>query len=197
MMAAPAAEKLPRLLVVGSTNGAKIRAVEYAIQDVWKNIEVKGVAVESGVSAQPWGDAETRKGARQRALAAWQHGKEEANLVHLGVGLEGGVYEDGDELWSTVWVAVTDGQEYWEANGARIRIPDQVAQGIREGQEMGDVMAKIVKKHDVKSTTGMMGIITKDIVNRTREYGGLARLALGLWYGRNWVGQYDAESTRI
>lgn len=188
-----ATKHVPALLVVGSTNGAKVRAVEYAIQDIWPETSVLGVEVESGVSAQPWSDTETRAGARQRAMAAWQHVEGAAEANRLGVGLEGGIYEEGNEMWSTVWVTVTDGKEYWEANGARIKLPEVVAEGIRQGEEMGEVMAKIVQKHDVKTTTGMLGIITNNVVDRTREYGGLARLALGMWWGSEWLKQYQSQ----
>jgi non-canonical (house-cleaning) NTP pyrophosphatase len=37
---------------------------------------------------------------------------------------------------------------------------------------------------DVRSKQGMIGIITNGFVDRTEEYTGITKMALGLWYGR-------------
>ena len=64
--------QLPRmqLFVVGSTNPVKIAAVRAVVVRVWPSCVVRGVAAESGVPAQPFGDEETQRGARMRAIGA-------------------------------------------------------------------------------------------------------------------------------
>nr|MBP7768851.1 DUF84 family protein [Candidatus Woesebacteria bacterium] len=91
------------------------------------------------------------------------------------------------ELWSTVWVVVVDqtGQCY-ESNGARFKIPSIIAQKIQAGGEMGPVVSDLVGGADVKRGSGAIGVITRGFVDRTEEYTGIAKLALGLWYGREW-----------
>lgn len=65
----------------------------------------------SEVSEQPVGDAETRRGACNRAKHAYDafkadHGGRAANY---SIGLEGGIYDDGSEMQCGAWMAVFDG----------------------------------------------------------------------------------------
>jgi Uncharacterized conserved protein len=63
---------LKRNIAVGSTNPVKLEAVKAGFRSVILGDELAFVSVEaaSGVSIQPMGDAETRQGAENRALAA-------------------------------------------------------------------------------------------------------------------------------
>lgn len=172
-------------IYVGSTNPVKINAVTTAASETWPEVVVKGVGAASGVPEQPRGDQETRQGAINRAKAALEQGKKKSPV--LGVGLEGGVVMFDDELWSTVWVAVVDQDAHIAtANGARFRVPDRIAQPIIKGEEMGPVVASLVGEEDVRKKQGMIGVITSGFVDRTEEYMGIAKMALGLWYGREW-----------
>ena len=182
-------------LFVGSINPVKVNAVKAAAQDHWPDVMVKGYAVESGISDQPLSDDETRQGAQTRAQRALQAGLLEhsaGQAIHgapLGVGLEGGVFEDHHgEMWSTVWVAVIDQEgKMFHANGARIKVPQIIADRVRRGEELGPIVHAITGRDDVRTGEGMFGIITKNFVNRTEEYSALAKMALGLWYGKDWL----------
>lgn len=181
-------------LAVGSTNPVKLQAVRTATAVTWPDAQVIGYDVPSGVAAQPWGEEETRRGARARAgkaLEAALHAQKlTATSLHdtlLGIGLEGGVFLDGEELWTTVWVAVTDTTgQYYESNGARFRIPTIIADKIKDGGEMGPVVSELVNTANIKQTIGMIGVVTYSFVDRAEEYASIAKLALGLWYGRTW-----------
>lgn len=179
-------------IFVGSTNPVKINAVVTAISEEFPEAKVIGIDVKSGVSSQPRSDEETRKGAINRAQAAFQKAPLELQTSDknsiLGVGLEGGVFEDeSGELWSTVWVCVvdSDGNTY-ESCGARFKIPELIAQPIKEGGEMGPIVDKIVGGASVRHSHGAIGVITKNFIDRTEEYTIIAKMALGLWFGRNW-----------
>ncbi len=178
-------------LFVGSTNPVKINAVLLAASETFPEAQAKGFETQSGVSAQPKTDEETRKGAENRAKSALQAGLTEINLdkteTILGVGLEGGIFEHNGEMWSTVWCAVVDTEgNSWVCNGARIQVPEVIAQGIRAGKEMGEVMSTLTSIEEVRQKQGMFGIITQNFIDRTEEYAAIAKMALGLWYGRNW-----------
>lgn len=176
------------IVFVGSTNPVKINAVKFACQEKYPNVQIIGREVASQVSSQPMSDDETKKGAINRATAVLKFGQTEfPNEELLGVGLEGGVTEIDGQLWSTVWVAVVDQQSnIYLSNGARFPVPEIIAQPIRNGGEMGPVVNKIVGGHNIRQKEGMIGVITQNFVNRTEEYSGIAKMALGLWYGRNW-----------
>lgn len=183
-------------LFVGSLNPVKINAVTQAASETWPAVRVTGVDVPSGVPSQPWGDEQTRAGARNRAAAALDDGlrqlqqdgkRSPADDAMVGIGLEGGVFELDDQVWSTVWVVVTDQQgEWYESNGARFRIPDPIATQLRNGGELGPLFAKLSGEHNVKQGRGAIGILTNNFIDRTEEYAIIVKLSLGLWYGRDW-----------
>jgi len=88
------------------------------------------VDVDSGVSEQPFGPAETVTGARNRSVRAL-----EGSEADLGVGIEGGVADPGasDDLYLTMWAAVTDGERTSVGAGPRIAQPPEVAERVRVG----------------------------------------------------------------
>lgn len=188
-------------ICVGSTNPVKINAVTLAAAEL-KNlgaVEVTGVETDTGVSEQPFSDQETRLGAINRARAALQalrgQAQAEKDTTYLGLGLEGGVTEGDDgHLWSTVWSAVAeDNGQVWLANGARVQIPDILAKRLRAGEELGPVVAQLTGLADVRKKQGMFGIVTNNYVTRTEEYSSLAKFALGLWFGQDWQKQLPKE----
>lgn len=179
---------------VGSSNPVKLNAVRSAVEERWPDAEIVGYEVESGVNAQPMSDEETQTGALNRARAALAAGRAAFPKVSeaecLGVGLEGGVTPWKNELWSTVWAAVMDSSGHsFTSNGARMKLPESIAQPILDGGEMGPVVAKLAGVADVRKKQGMIGIVTMNFVNRTSEYGAIAKLAIGLWFGREWEKQ--------
>ena len=185
------------IIAVGSTNPVKINAVTVAASATWPQVRVEGVEVGSGVSEQPMSDEETRLGAQNRAKIVFEQmsqklASENANNLQkspqlLAIGLEGGVFQGKDNhLWSTVWAAVWDNQQLYEANGARFKVPSIIADPILAGGEMGPILSELFAGADIKRTNGAIGIITQNFVDRTEEYTAIAKLALGLWYGREW-----------
>lgn len=181
-------------IFVGSKNPVKINAVINAGSETWPDLEVEGFEVPSGIAEQPMSDDETRKGASNRAKAALAEGikaHSDQKYPHdqvLGIGMEGGVFElNPGELWSTVWVSVIDQNgNLHESCGARFKVPTIVAKKILAGEEMGPIVAQVAKTPDVRSKQGMIGVITNNFVDRTESYVIIAKLALGLWYGRHW-----------
>ncbi len=177
-------------IFVGSANPVKVNATLAAAIETWPDVQVKGFEVASKVSAQPLSDEETRQGAINRAQAALVTGLKEVGSVEeiLGVGMEGGVVDYGNEMWSTVWAAVVDqpGNVTLSA-GARFMVPSSVADLIRKKVEMGHAVAEIIgeeNKNKIKQEQGLIGILTAGFVDRTEEYQGIIKLALGIWYGR-------------
>lgn len=187
-------------IFVGSHNPVKINSVINASSEKWPEVKVEGFDVPSGIPEQPRGDSVTKKGAINRAKAVLLEGLKKyeidgykfAENEVLGVGLEGGIFEDeDDQMWSTVWAVVVDKTGFMEfANGARFKVPEIVAIKIRNGEEMGPAISEIVGEADVRKKQGMIGIATMGFVDRTEEYQGIVKLALGLWYGRGWTNNF-------
>lgn len=186
------------LIAVASTNAVKVAAVQAALRllrqrarqlplthlvNSAKPWRVQPVTVASGVAAQPFSEEETRRGALQRARAALQ-----ASInAQLAIGLEGGVSEQAEGLYSTVWVAVVDRYNREVCvNGARFVLPPNLAKAIRSGTEMGDAMDQFTKRTGVKHAEGMIGVMTDKLTTRTREYRELSYLALSLYFSQTY-----------
>ncbi len=172
------------IIGIGSTNPAKVVAVKSAVRHAHRRLGLsdplifRAMAVASGVAAQPFSDVETRQGAINRAKAVLA----QDSLVERAFGLEGGVAELPDGLYSTVWICVIDRlNQQAAANGNRFLLPVVLAEGIRRGQEMGDVMDELCHTTNLKHREGMIGVVTRGVVTRTESYAALARLAYGLW----------------
>ncbi len=194
----------PQKIFIGSTNPVKINAVRLAIAHMWSDVEVFGINVPSGINEQPFGDHETRTGAQNRAKAVLRAAKKQKlfdskNELVLGVGLEGGVLEFEGEIWSTVWAEVCDSKklQFFEANGARFRMPTAIAERLRAGDELGPLLSQMFAGADVKRTTGAIGILTDNFVDRTQEYSAIIKLAIGLWHGRHVESDLAERAARL
>lgn len=185
-------------IFVGSTNPVKINSTTMAASETWPNVKVVGLATVSGIAEQPMSDDETRIGSENRAKDVLEQAKKqlldqglslsELEGQLLGVGLEGGVFEKNKgELWSTVWASVLDlNGNLFQSNGARFKVPAIIAKPLLAGGEMGPVVSKLVGQDNIKQKSGAIGVITKNFIDRTEEYTTIVKLALGLWYGRDW-----------
>jgi inosine/xanthosine triphosphatase len=115
-------------IAVGSTNPAKLHAVEKAINicinrqdhlqrqqqcDTVIKINVVGFTVPSGVPEQPFGDIDTCCGAKNRAKAAYDEYVSKYQIEpHLAIGMEGGLEYNSSSstasptIYCMAWMAV-------------------------------------------------------------------------------------------
>lgn len=98
-------------IVVASGNPVKIKAVEQGFNPFFNVGEILAVDVPSGVSDQPFTEAETVAGARNRVNEAKQAVKD----ADFWVGIEGGVEAMGDTLAAFAWVVVSSAGKSGEA----------------------------------------------------------------------------------
>lgn len=161
-------------LAVGTQNKAKVLAAE----NCWTFGEVKGFKTESGVKDQPFGHDETRQGAINRAIKA-------GDLYHgaAGIGLEGGVAETADGLYICNWGAlmVPDFKEPFTASGASIRLPEELADPLRKGQELGPLMEQFSKQRNIRQNEGAVGFFTNGRVTRAQMFEHIVELLIGQW----------------
>lgn len=162
------------LVAVGTTNPAKIEAVRAAVQRVWKNVEVRSVFANSKVSLQPRSDEEAIRGAINRAKNALK--KLNADF---GFGLEGTVVETKHGMFLCGWVAAVDKSgRLGLACTSKIELPERVAEEIRKGRELGPVMDEIVGENNTKKKQGAVGILTNNLVVRSKVFEQAVLLAL-------------------
>lgn len=151
---------------IGSKNHAKIEAVVHAFAQLNTPAHVKGVNAPSGVSNQPMTDRETLEGAMNRAR--WTL---EAEPFDIAVGLEGGVDETPFGMILCNWCAVLDKcGRIGIGGGVRILVPDDIAEKIRSGRELGDVIDQFADGHDIRNGEGTIGILTAGHISRSEMF---------------------------
>jgi len=161
--------------VVGSTNPVKIAATAAMLRCVYGDgVDVEAVAVESGVSHQPWGNEETLRGALNRAQAAQRMGG-----VTLGVGFEGGLLEVQGQVFTCAWCAVVrDDGVVGTAGGENLLLPPSVAADVRAGAELGPAMDALTGLRNTKQGGGAIGALTGGRLDRRAAYEHLLMMAL-------------------
>ena len=154
-------------VAVGSGNPVKRDAAARIFADAG----VVAEPVPSGVSEQPIGRGETRRGARTRAERALESGG-----YDLGVGLEGGVtvVERGEttdtgtaDRYLIMWAAVTDGDRVGVGGGPSYPLPGSIAGRIGDGEELGPVMDDVLGASNVAENQGAAGALTAGRTTRT------------------------------
>lgn len=163
-------------VVVGSTNPVKIGAAHAVLARLSPAVSVRGIAVQSGVPDQPWGDDETIRGARARAIGALALD----TSAELAVGIEGGVVEaPGRALRTCAWSVVVDRDGREGVGGSlSMALPTAVAELVRGGMELGHAMDAVTGERDVKRGLGAVGILTGGLVTRQGAYETLVAYAL-------------------
>lgn len=166
-----------RRAALGSTNPAKVAAVREALTTLAPACLIEPLDVPSGVGRQPFGDAETRAGALERARQALAR-----SGADIGFGLEGGVELDGDHVWLLSWVAAVDpvGQVGY-ASGLRMLLPPALGPRLNDGAELGTLVDDLFGVTDAKSASGAIGLLTAGAVSRTDAFADLVAMSLAPW----------------
>ena len=187
-------------IIIASQNPVKINAVAAAFGKMFpdETFETEGVSASSGVSDQPKTDSETFEGAMNRA--------ENASRMADGdfwVGIEGGVEEmvrlpstklpsirfgtgrtsrspqEDSQMEVFAWVVVKskDGK-FGKGRTGTFFLPPKVAELVKQGMELGEANDAVFEKTNSKQKNGAVGILTDDIIDRTRYYTETVVLAL-------------------
>ncbi len=158
------------VVVVGSTNPVKIRAVEGAFRRLFRDGEWSFDAVEvpSGVAHQPRSDEEALSGAERRAANAMASRPE----AGFWVGIEGAVVDQGTEMASFAWIVVLGSSPRMVGKGrtGTFFLPRVVADLVRQGLELGDADDVVFGRINSKQQNGAVGILTGDALSRTELY---------------------------
>ncbi|ELZ43917.1 hypothetical protein C464_13810 [Halorubrum coriense DSM 10284] len=183
---------------VGSGNPVKRRAVELALGAAADDdlpggptgVAVESIPVDSGVSEQPTGHAETVAGAENRATAVLGARRGDADgdggsggdaSYDLGVGIEGGVagFDGTDDRYLIMWAAVTDGDRVGRGAGPSVALPADVAARIDDGAELGPVMDDRLDTDGIAERGGAAGALTNGRVDRAEALAAGVSGALG------------------
>ena len=154
-------------VLVGSKNPTKINAVKNGLKRVFydRAISVLGHNVESGVPDQPIGYEETKSGAENRIK----------NLKHRGadfyIGIEGGCVYVEKKLFAFAWV-LTEDRFGCVGSGktSMFQLPKKIQKLIDKGVELGEADDLVFKRSESKKKNGAVGILTNNLIDRTKYY---------------------------
>jgi len=153
-------------IAVGSKNPVKIQAVKNVVDKIWPGSTVEGVEVEHKTCSQPSSNQEAIQGAIERAKLCIK--KLEADY---GFGLEGNTCELEQGMFLEGWVVVIDKSgNHGIGSCGSIQMPDQIAQEIKRGKELGPVTDKLFGHENIKQKEGTVGLLTNNIVTRTEAF---------------------------
>jgi inosine/xanthosine triphosphatase len=164
-------------LIVASTNPVKLAAAAGGFAKMFPNMKfnVDGVCVESGVGHQPMNDDATLLGARTRA----ENGRRVVVDADYYFGIEGGVQERDGELEAFAWIVVISrAGRIGEARTATFQLPKRIAELVRAGVELGEADDQVFGRSNSKQTNGAVGLLTRDVLDRTKYYEQAVVLAL-------------------
>ena len=154
-------------VLIGSKNPTKINAVKNALKRVFydRAISVLGYNVESGVPDQPIGYEETKSGAENRIK----------NLKHRDadfyIGIEGGCVYVEKKLFAFAWVLAEDRFGYVGCGKTSMfQLPKKIQKLIDKGVELGEADDLVFKRSESKKKNGAVGILTNNLIDRTKYY---------------------------
>lgn len=170
-------------VVVGSTNPVKVGAVESVLQRAVaekllpgvEQVTVRGLIVPSGVSDQPFGDEETRRGAVGRAQAVLAQVAE----ADWGVGLEGGAVKLPDGYYTNAWCVIADRRGNLAfGGGLYMPLPATIVRDLEAGIELGEATDRLFQAKNSKQAGGALGYLSKNLHTRQASYQAIFTYAL-------------------
>jgi len=163
-------------VIIASKNPVKIQAVKIGFEKIFpgQEFEYLGVSTQSNVADQPLSNDETFLGAKNRA----DNASNEDKTAEFYVGIEGGVEYVDSELEAFAWVVIKSVGRYGKARTGTFFLPDKVAKLIKEGMELGEADDIVFKRSNSKQENGAVGLLTGDVIDRTKYYTEAVVLAL-------------------
>ena len=159
-------------VVSATTNHAKIQAILQAFNEIFGegSCHIESVSVESGVPEQPFGNEETRAGARNRVANA----RAVQPNADFWVAIEAGI----DEGSTFSWVVIEDHHQRGEARSATLPLPAVILEKVRAGEALGPVMSQHTGIDEIGRKEGAIGVFTAGKLTRSSVYHQAVVLAL-------------------
>lgn len=138
------------------------------------DFSIQTVSVPSGVKAQPASSEETLRGARNRV----ENARKLIPQADYWIGIEGGIEELEGEMAGFAWIVVYSPSRCGKGRTGTFFLPEQVAGLVRQGIELGEADDLVFNRSNSKQDNGAIGILTGNVLDRTRLYEHAVILAL-------------------
>jgi len=172
-------------VLIGTKNPGKIEGAERALEKYFNDFELEGVRISSDVSEQPVG-AETYQGALNRVNNLIKYAKDNNIQADLFLSVESGLTSELG-FWAITNIAViknANGEMGVGASGS-FPVPNKYVEEIKQNT-LGVVMDKIFNESDLRSTTGGIGLLTREVVTRIDLTKEAFLMALTPFINENW-----------
>lgn len=152
-------------VLIGTKNPGKIEGAKRALAKYFDSFEIEGVKVESNVNEQPVG-LETYNGAVNRVNNLVNYAKDNNIEADFFMSIESGLTSELG-FWAITNIAVIKNAkgEVGVGSSASFPVPNKYVEQIKT-KTLGTVMDTIFNESDLRSTTGGIGLLTKDVVTR-------------------------------
>lgn len=164
-------------IIIASKNPVKINATLNGFQKMFpgEQFEIESIIVPSGVSDQPKSDLETFSGAWNRA----DNASKEMRDADFCVGIEGGIEEKDSYMEAFAWIVIkTNDGGFGKGRTGTFFLPPQIAALIKQGKELGEADDIVFGTTNSKQENGSVGILTNNVIDRTKYYTEAVILAL-------------------
>jgi inosine/xanthosine triphosphatase len=153
------------IIAVGSTNPTKIRPVKTVFSKHFKNVIVKGVAVDSGVDDQPMTDEDMYKGALTRAKEAI----EKVKGAVYGVGIEGGLHKYSYGWFERSLIVIVNKKgDIGIGSSGGLALPNRIIKRIHAGKNLEETVDELFGTKNIGQSIGMFGLMTNGVVTRAQ-----------------------------
>jgi len=155
-------------VIIASRNPVKINAAKIGFEKMFpdESFKFEGVSVSSDVSDQPTDNQETMTGAVNRA----ENAKKNFSSADYWVGIEGGIERKHGEMEAFSWVAIRSKELDGKARTGTFFLPKKIVELIDAGKELSEADDIVFECTDSKQKNGSVGILTKNIIDRTKYY---------------------------
>lgn len=179
-------------VLIGTKNPGKVEGAKLALEKYFKDFEIEGIKVESGVNDQPVG-IETYQGARNRVNNLVKYAKDNNIQADLFMSVESGLTSELG-FWAITNIAVIKNAkgEVGIGSSASFPVPNKYVDSIKN-ETLGVVMDRIFNESDLRSSTGGIGLLTHDVVTRIDLTKEAFLMALTPFINNIWKDDYTSE----
>jgi inosine/xanthosine triphosphatase len=151
-------------VVVGSQNPVKVEASRQAFSLFFEDVQIVPVSVESKVKAFPTSQAETMKGALNRARAA----AAAVPTAEFAVGVEAGIIPVQQRKFVQAYAIVLQGKQLGVGASAALELPPNALSLIDPTSDASkDVIDTIFGRKNLFENEGAFGALTNGRLTRT------------------------------
>jgi len=158
-----------KTITIASTNPVKTNAAKEGFTRMFpaEQFSFHQIRTTLNLPTQPAADEETLACAEKRARNA----RELAPASDYWVGIEGGIADWSIGMGAFAWVVILDREgRIGRGRTGEFFLPESVAALVRQGSELGEADDKVFSRNNSKHSSGAIGLLTGDVIDREGLY---------------------------